>query len=116
MCHSPDPFYNEKMQAIKRARGEAEQAPGRIVFLHQDEHTANVRPLEGRTTARKATGAVDVATGQVPVQRWQTFNVKEMYRFFYHLEQHYPEAEVIYVALDNWPVHSFLCPAPTLLL
>ncbi len=119
--HSPDPLYNEKIQAIEHARQAAAQAPGRIVFLYEDEHTLNLRPLVGRTYSpqgqpgEKATGAasvtirlagaLDVATGQVLVRRRQRFNVKEMYRFFSHLEQHYPEAEVIYLALDNWPVH-----------
>ena len=119
--HSPDPLYNEKMQEIERARKEAEEAPGRIIFLYEDEHTANVRPLVGQTYSKKdqrgqkataaegrtvrLAGVLDVATGQVLVRRRQRFTVKEMYRFFYHIEQHYPEAEVIYIALDNWPVH-----------
>ena len=46
-----------------------------------------------------------MASGQVLVRRRQSFNVKERYRFFYHVEQHYPEARVIYIALDKWPVH-----------
>jgi transposase len=119
--HSPDPLYNEKLKTIEQAKAEAKAAPDRIVFLYADEHTANVRPLVGRTYTRKGphaekatgaasrmlrlAGALDVATGQVLVRRRQRFNVKEMYRFFYHIEQHYPDAEVIYIALDNWPVH-----------
>jgi len=119
--HSPDPLYNEKLAAIGRARDLAIQAHGDVVFLYLDEHTANLRSRVGRTyqtigeKADKATGAasvlirlagaIDVASGQVLVRRRESFNVKEMYRFFYHLEQHYPEAKVIYIALDNWPVH-----------
>jgi hypothetical protein len=48
---------------------------------------------------------LDAASGQVLVRRRESFNVKEMYRFFYHIEQHYPQADIIYMALDNWPVH-----------
>ena len=119
--HSPDPLYNEKLLRIEQARAEARATPGRIVFLYADEHTANVRPLVGRPYARKdqpgpqatgaasrivrLAGALDVATGQVLVRRRQRFTVKEMYRFFSHIEQQYPEAEVVYIALDNWPVH-----------
>jgi len=119
--HSPDTLYDEKMHKIERARKEAKEAPGRIVFLYEDEHTANVRPLVGRTyskqgeTGEKATGGpsqivrlagvLAVATGQVLARRRQMFNVKERYRFFYSVEQHYPDAEIISVALDNWPVH-----------
>ncbi len=119
--HSPDRLYDQKLAQIDRARELAQLAPGRVVFLYADEHTANLRPLVGRTYAAcgdkgpKATGtasrlirlagALDVATGQVLVRRRGSFNVKEMYRFFYHIEQHYPEADVIYIALDNWPNH-----------
>jgi hypothetical protein len=119
--HSPDPFYDEKLVAIEQARLLALQAPREVIFLYEDEHTANLRPQVGRSyrakgeDGEKATGAtselirlagvLDVATGQVLVRRRDRYNVKEMYRFFYHVEQHYPEADVIYIALDNWPVH-----------
>jgi DDE superfamily endonuclease len=119
--HSPDRRYEDKMLEISHARDLALQAPREVVFLYVDEHTANLRPQVGRTYSRiadkgqKATGAasslirlagaLDVATGQVLVRRRECFNVKEMYRFFYHVEQHYPQADVIYIALDNWVVH-----------
>lgn len=119
--HSPDPLYEQKLAAIARARDLAVQAPGDVVFLYVDEHTANLRPRVGRSYQQigqkgaKATGAasslirlagaLDVATGQVIVRRRESFPVKEMYRFFYHVEQHYPDAQVIYIALDNWPNH-----------
>jgi transposase len=119
--HSPDPQYHQKMEAIALARDLALQAPSDVVFLYQDEHTANLRPVVGRSyggrgdKGSKATGAasslirlagvLDVATGQVLVRRRTTFPVKEMFRFFYHVEQHYPQAQVIYIALDNWPNH-----------
>jgi transposase len=119
--HSPDPLYDQKLAQIARARELAQQAPGQVVFLYADEHTAHLRPLVGRTYAAsgdkgsKATGtasrllrlagALDVATGQVLVRRRGSFKVKEMYRFFFHIQEHYPQADVIYIALDNWPVH-----------
>jgi transposase len=119
--HSPDPLYNEKLQAIASGLDLAIQAPREVVFLYMDEHTANVRPRPGGSyeprgaKGRKATGktskvirlagALDVVSGQVIVRRRATFPVQEIYRFFYHVEQHYPDARVIYIALDNWPVH-----------
>jgi hypothetical protein len=94
--HSPDPLYNQKCASIARARDLALQAPGEVVFLYADEHTANLRPRVGRTyeqkgqPAPKATGAasvlirlagaLDVATGQVIVRRRSTFPVKDMFR------------------------------------
>lgn len=119
--HSPDLLYNQKQQAIARARDLALQAPGDVIFLYMDEHTANLRPRVGGNyrakseKGEKATGstsrvirlaaALDVATGQVISRRRATFPVQEIYRFFYHIEQHYPDAKIIYIALDNWPVH-----------
>lgn len=119
--HSPDLLYQEKLAAIADARALAQMAPEQVIFLYADEHTANRRPLVGRTYRDKKqggekasgaasriirlAGALDVATGQVLVRRRCRFTVKEVYRFFYHVEQHYPEADVIYMALDNWPNH-----------
>jgi transposase len=119
--HSPDRLSDQKMAHSARARELAQQAPGRVVFLYVDEHTANLRPRVGRTSARcgdkgtqatggashlvRLAGALDVATGQVLVRRRGSFNVKELSRFFYHIQEHYPEADVIYIALDNWPNH-----------
>jgi len=119
--HSPDLLYNEKLAAIEHARDFALQAPQEVVFLYEDEHTANLRPPVGRryspkgelgskavgTTSKliRLAGVIDLATGQVLGRHREQFNVKEMYRFFYHVEQSYPDAEVIYIALDNWPLH-----------
>ena len=119
--HSPDPLYDQKLEAIAQARDLAVQAPEEVVFLYEDEHSLNLRPTVGRsyslqgepgarataTTSQliRLAGVVDVASGQVLVRRRSKFTVQQMYRFFYHVEQHYPQARVIYIALDNWPVH-----------
>jgi transposase len=119
--HSPDRLYDAKLAAIEAARVHAREARETVVFLYEDEHTANLRPQVGRsyqaigTKASRATGShsqiirlagvLDVATGQVLCRRRGSFNVKEMFRFFYHIEQHYLDKKVIYIALDNWPVH-----------
>jgi hypothetical protein len=61
--HSPDPLYDQKLAQIARACELAQQAPGQVVFLYADEHSAHLRPMVGRTYARsggkgtKATGA-----------------------------------------------------------
>ncbi len=119
--HSPDLDYDKKLAIIDRAQKLAEQAPEEVVFLYEDELTFYSRPLVGRSySARGRKGAkasghalktrriaacLDVATGEVIARQRDRFNVKEMYRFFFHVEQHYPLADVIYIALDNWPVH-----------
>lgn len=119
--HSPDPLYDQKLADITNARLLAQSAPKEVVFLYEDEFTFFSRPLVGRcyqpcgSKGAKATGAalvtrrlagcVDGASGAVIVRQRDRFNVKEMYRFFYFVEKQYPDADVIYIALDNWPVH-----------
>ena len=119
--HSPDLEYNEKVAAIAVAREAAKKAPGEVVFLYEDEFTAYLRPLVGKSyrsrqeRGQKATGAtaekgrlaacVDAMSGRVVWRRRSRYNVKEMYRFFWYVQKQYPKAKVIYLALDNWPVH-----------
>lgn len=119
--HSPDPLYDQKMADIGNARILAHSAPKEVVFLYEDEFTFFSRPVVGRCyqpcaskgakasgaalETRRLAGCVDVASGAVMVRQRDHFNVKEMYRFFYSVEKQYPEADVISMALDNWPVH-----------
>jgi hypothetical protein len=42
--HSPDPAYDRKLAQISLARQLAQQAPGEVVFLYEDEFTAYLRP------------------------------------------------------------------------
>jgi len=119
--HSPDLDYDQKLAAIDAAVQEARSRPDKVVLLYEDEFTAYLRPLVGKSyrprweRGQKATGAtgetvrlaacVDALSGRVVWRRRARYNVKEMYRFFYYVHQQYPQAEVIYLALDNWPVH-----------
>lgn len=119
--HSPDLAYDQKLAAIAAAREEARLAPDEVVFLYEDEFTASLRPVVGSSyrarseRGQKATGAtadkvrlaacVDANTGRVVWRRRSRYTVKEMYRFFFYVQKQYPQARVIYLALDNWPVH-----------
>jgi len=120
--HSPDLAYSQKLAAIAAARQHAQQArPGEVVLLYEDEFTAFLRPLVGQSyrgqseRGQKASGptgdkvrlaaCVDALTGRVVWRRRGSFTVKEMYRFFWYVQKQYPQAKVMYVALDNWPVH-----------
>ena len=119
--HSPDLLYDRKMADITNARLLAQSAPKEVVFLYEDEFTFYSRPLVGRCyqhrggkgakatgaalVTRRIAGCVDIASGAVIARQRDRFNVKEMYRLFYFVEKQYPDADVIYIALDNWPVH-----------
>ena len=119
--HSPDEQYDQKCANVTRIKDLAQQAPGEVVMLYEDEITVYKRPVVGRSyqakgskgmkasghdaRARRIAACVDVATGAVIARQRDRFNVKEMYRFFSFVEKQYPDAKVIYIVLDNWPVH-----------
>jgi transposase len=121
--HSPDPDYDEKMQAVRAARLRAEREPGKVAFLYLDELTYYRRASaaqawhpeggpgryaeqgHGSNRKRRVIGALDAFDGRLFCwQRCET-GVGTLKRFYKALRAAYPEAEVIYVAQDNWPVH-----------
>jgi transposase len=121
--HSPDLDYDKKLALIRQAQARCQQDPKRYIFLYEDEHTYYRRPPTGSAyagrggralraeqgtgydTTRRIAACLDIHTGVVIERQRGSFNVKEMARFLLYVERHYPEAETIYIALDNWPVH-----------
>ena len=120
---SPDPLYQQKMEAIAQARMLSMWLPKRFVFLYEDEHTYGRQPPAAQAyanrggptpravqasrywTKRRIAGCLDVHTGGLITRERARFNVREMAEFFLLVEKQYPEAERIFIALDNWPVH-----------
>ena len=122
--HSPAPAYNEKLAAIAAARAEAAAQPTRGVFLYQDDLTYYRRPTvaqgialggsdgphadqgHGTNKKRRIAGCLNVLTGALFA--WQRARVDRhtLIRFYQAVVAAYPDATVIYVAQDNWPVHA----------
>jgi len=102
---------------VARRRG------GRVVVVYLDEFTYYRRPSaarcyagrggpgapaeqgHGRNRKRRVIGALEAATGRLTYRQGDKAGVEALRRFYRQLEADYPQAEVIYVALDNWPVH-----------
>jgi hypothetical protein len=121
--HSPDPDYDPKVQAVDAAYAQAQAAPERIVLLYQDELTYYRRPGVARgyavagsayplarlgyraNTKRRISGSVNACTGQFHAHQLARFGVAELKRYYQQLEAAYPDADCIYLAQDNWPVH-----------
>ena len=122
--HSPDLEYNQKMAKIKQAHLLNLLDPRKFPLLYEDERTYYLREETGKVwgtkgkrgarqgdqaggtaVASRIAGCIDVQTGEVISRQRSSFNVKEMYRFFYHVEEHYKEAEYIFLILDHGPVH-----------
>jgi transposase len=121
--HSPDPGYDAKLRAVALARDEAKADPGRVAFLYQDEHTCYRRPsvaqawqAEGgpgrpaeqghkANTARRLIAALDARDGRLICWRRSRADRATLARYYKAVAEAYPDAEVIYLAQDNWPVH-----------
>jgi hypothetical protein len=121
--HSPDPNYTAKLALIKEVIGYAHAHPDQIVTVYLDEVTVTRQPTlasdYGRAGADQVraerslaadsevriVGSLDVVTGQVVVRRANTISLATLVAFYQQLRAAYPQAERIFVVLDNWPVH-----------
>jgi hypothetical protein len=121
--HSPDPEYEAKLAAVRRAGAAARRPGGKAVLVYLDEVTYYRRPSvarcyaraggpgryaeqgHGRNAKRRVIGALDARAGRLTYAQGARAGVAELVRFFARLRAEYPDAEVVYVALDNWPVH-----------
>lgn len=121
--HSPDLLYNQKLAAIRVAQQESREHPGKVVFLYEDEHSffrqpslacdyaaqgpgsKTARLYAGADAMRRVAGCLDIASGAVITMQRNHFAVPQMLSFFQYVETQYPDAQVIYMALDNWKVH-----------
>lgn len=120
--HSPDPDYDAKLAAVRRARQAAHAAPDQHVLLSLDEVTVcrqptiacaweaagKAQPLARRShrgdTQTRLLGALDAETGAVHSVRAAKITLPVLRRFFQALVAAYPETTIT-VVLDNWPVH-----------
>ena len=56
-------------------------------------------------TITRYAATLDHCTGQVIFRRASRIGIKELVKLYQDLQRVYPEARVIYVVQDNWPVH-----------
>src|SRR5262249_43077709 len=121
--HSPDPGYRAKRAAGARARAAARGRGGRVVFVYLDAFTYYRRPSVarcyagqggpgapaeqgcGRNRKRRVAEALEAALGRLTYWQGDKAGGDELLRFYRRLVEDYPQAEVIYVARDNWPAH-----------
>jgi hypothetical protein len=121
--HSPDRHYWPKLDLIEQCRLRAYYAPQRYVFLYQDEVTyyrqpspsygyeavGPHQPLAFRSyrsnTYFRAVATMNVMTGDVLYRQYSRLNRFQLSAFYADVHEAYPDAEVIYIVVDNWPVH-----------
>jgi transposase len=122
--HSPDEHYFGKLSDVVAAFEAAVASDGRIIFLFSDELTfyrqpsiakdysplgADHQPLALRSvrsdTTARAIAAINAVTGQTTSLLASKIGVKQLIEFHQAIRADYPQAEEIYLAEDNWPVH-----------
>lgn len=121
--HSPDRFYKEKLSLVELARFRAYYDPDHYILLYLDELTyyrqpslsqayeqrGSAQPLAQRShksdTTFRVLAGLNAITGQVNyLQRTRT-TVPCLSQFWFELRTAYPQADLIYIVVDNWPVH-----------
>jgi hypothetical protein len=122
--HSPDPEYSLKLALVHRALVHALSEPKCAVLLFEDEFTYYRRPTVaqgyavrgsdgpraeqglGPNTKRRIAGSLNARTGEVVAWQRTKFDRWTLIRYYKELEAAYPDARIIYVVQDNWPVHA----------
>jgi transposase len=122
--HSPDPQYITKRDYARECVRRAQESAGRIVALFLDELTYYRQPSlasdwswRGRehqprahfsyaaNAKRRIVSALNAVTGEVVFEQAWKIGVQRLVSFYPLIRERYPQAEVIYVIQDNWPVH-----------
>ena len=121
--HSPDPNYDEKLSLIELMLLRAYYDPARYTFLYLDELTYYRQPtlarayeVTGKTqplalrshrsnTHFRVLGALNALTGQVSYLQRSKTSISCLTKFWHKLRSDYPDVEIIYLVVDNWPVH-----------
>jgi DDE superfamily endonuclease len=121
--HSPDLLYDLQLARIRAAYQQMQQDATRVVLLYLDEHLVGryptvarcysstgapgmqARQYAGYHSMLRIVGCLDAGSGAVLAKRYGSVTVDNFLKFLQIVEAQYPDAEVIYLALDNWSVH-----------
>lgn len=121
--HSPDRHYLDKLSLIELARLRAYFAPEQYVFLYLDELSYYRQPTLARAyaaqghdqalarrnhtsnTRGRAIAVLNALTRQVNYLQRSMITRHTINNFRVDVRSAYPQAERIYVVVDNWPVH-----------
>lgn len=121
--HSPAPDYEAKLQVVCECLRLAALNPDKHVLLFLDELSYYRQPSLSRGYAARGheqplaelsygankpcrvLGAVNALTGRVHYLQQGQITVATLVRFYAALRREYPQAETIWIVLDNWPVH-----------
>jgi hypothetical protein len=121
--HSPDNHYQAKLNYMQACRQQALPDPARCVLVYLDEvaftrqpslakayeqvgpHQPLARRSYRKETLCRGIGALNAFTGQVTYRQASRISLKVLSAFYAALRADYPQADLIYVIQDNWPLH-----------
>ncbi len=121
--HSPDVDYVGKLREIWLQVRSVKVNPEKQVLLFSDEFTFYRQPSLSYDYERaghrqplaelghrsnltwRIAAALNAWTGQTTYAGHSHFTIKLLVDFYQQLAQTYPWAEVVYLVVDNWPVH-----------
>jgi hypothetical protein len=119
--HSPDPYYVDKLVWVKTNFSKIDLATA--VFLFADEFTFYRQPslacayeavgteqplaeLGWRTNLQwRIAAGMNGYTGQVTYLQGSRIGIRQLVQLYQQIGLTYPDANLIYIAEDNWPVH-----------
>lgn len=120
---SPDPDYDRKVAVLARCREGALADPKQLAFLYSDEFTfyrrASVAQAYGavgqpgppaeqghrRNTKRRLIGTLEARTGRTFFRSGSKAGAAELGAHYRAVGAAYPDAVIVWVAVDNWSVH-----------
>jgi hypothetical protein len=121
--HSPDPLYLRKLSVIEWVAQQVRRRQKPWVLLYSDELTyyrrASLSQSYGKRGSdgprveqgyssnkkRRLAGCLDSQTGRFLCWQRSKFDHRTWLAFLLHVEQAYPDAQRIFIVVDNWPVH-----------
>jgi len=122
--HSPDLNYVAKLADIVKVLKLAARSGGGVVIAFADQFTfyrqpslardycqvgSIYQPRAGRShkadISGRVMGALDAISGKTTITMANKITVPQMIVFLQTLRAAYPKAAVIYLVVDNWPVH-----------
>jgi transposase len=121
--HSPDLDYVGKLRHVWLWIREVRLNPEKQVLLFSDEFTFYRQPTLSYDYERagpsqplaelghrsnltwRIAGALNAWTGQITYANHSHFTLKLLVDFYQQIAQTYPNAQMIYLVVDNWPIH-----------
>lgn len=121
--HSPDPYYIDKLRTVRMQFLAVPALEGRVFFFEDElgfyrqpslayayELMGRVQPLARlgltRNSVWRVAGLLNAWSGQVLYEQGSRISVPKLVKLYQQAVVVYPQAQTLFIAQDNWPVHA----------